>query len=113
MGCNSTMIRIDEIEQLELVITWKLLYIGFSKKEIFGQQFYFEDILKYGIKQIELGKENLLVYELISVYDFESSLCSDILYNLSKIENSNYEIEYRKIRAVIVYKSLLKKIIII
>lgn len=103
------MIRINEIKQLGLSITWKLLYIGFSKKEIFGQQFYLEDIIEYAIEQIELGEENQLVYELISIYEYETSLCSDILYELSEKENSNYEIEFRKIRVVIIYNSIITK----
>ena len=101
------MIKINEIENLGLKITWKLLYLGFSKNNSFDRQIYLNDIIKYAINQVELGEKNDLIYQLMCVYDYEELLALDILYKLGETENSCYNIEIRKIKVLIAYKCTL------
>lgn len=104
------IIKIDEIKKLGLKITWKLLYLGFSKNNVFKQFSLdldndLDEIVKYAIEKLELGEENDLLYEITSLYKYETSLAFDILYKLAEEENSDYEIEIRKIRLAIIYKN--------
>lgn len=96
------MIKIREIEKLNLRVSWTLLYLGFCENSTYGKQLLAEDIIEYAIGQLDEEHCADIVYELAGTYVSEKESICNILEELMESEDKNKEIEERKIRAVIV-----------
>lgn len=95
------MIEIKNFNQLGLFVTWRLLYIALCEKQL--QE---EDVIKYAIKQLEEGDDRSEVCELAGAYADEHEHIQNLLWELISQENTQNELERRKLRAVIVDKAL-------
>ena len=95
------MIKMKDIKELNFKITWKLLYRG-----ILNNQLTTEDIVEYAMKQLEKGDDRMEICELSGLRDSEIDDILDILNDLANEENSQSEIEERKLRAAIVRNAL-------
>lgn len=98
------MIRIEDIKELNLLITWKLLYRG-----ICDRQLEIEDVIVYAIEKLEEGDTRKEICELAGAYIGEREEICNLLYELAEQENTQIDFEARKIRAVIVSNALRTK----
>lgn len=98
------MIKLNEIKQLGLSVTWRLLYIGVQSKQIEA-----DEVIEYAVKKLEEGNEQEEVYELAGAYAEEYEEICNVLWKLAEQEDTQNDIENRKIRAVIVDKALKVK----
>ena len=95
------MIEIKNFNQLGLFVTWRLLYIALCEKQL--QE---EDVIKYAIKQLEEGDDRSEVCELAGAYADEHEHIQNLLWELISQENTQNDLERRKLKAVIVDKAL-------
>lgn len=95
------MIRLEDIKNLGLSITWRLLYIAICEKQL-GE----EDIIAYAIEKLEDGDTRSEICELAGARADETDDICRLLLRLAKQENTQDNIESRKIRAAIVSNAL-------
>lgn len=98
------MINLKDFDQLNIDITWKLLYIGIIRKQIAP-----ESVIEYAIKRLEDDEERIEICELAGTYADERDEVCELLWKLAEQDNSEDDMEERKIRAVIVYNVLKTK----
>ncbi|MDE7252852.1 MAG: DUF2247 family protein [Acetatifactor sp.] len=101
---NKTMIRLKDIKQLGLFITWRLLYLGVQSGHIET-----EEVIEYAIEKLEEGSEREEIRELAGAYAEEHEEICNVLWKLTEQEDTQNDIENRKIRAVIVSRVLKTK----
>ena len=97
------MIKLSEIKELDIKITWKMIFIGLCEKQISTK-----DVINYAVEQLSRSEEKIEVFELAGEnendYDHILSLVQKLQEN-----NLNYDIEKRKIRIAIVKNTISKK----
>lgn len=98
------MIKLKDIKQLGLSITWRLLYIGVQNEYI-----EVEEVIEYATEKLMEGDEREEICELAGAYAEEYEEICNILLKLTEQEDTKSDIESRKIRAVIVSKVLKNK----
>lgn len=98
------MIRLKDIKQLGLFITWRLLYLGVQSGHIET-----EEVIEYAIEKLEEGSEREEICELAGAYAEEHEEICNVLWKLTEQEDTQNDIENRKIRAVIVSRVLKSK----
>lgn len=103
-SANKTMIKIADIKELKLNITWKLLYRGLLEKQI-----SINEIVEYAKEQLEKGEDRIEICELAGSGDYDLEDVMDTLYELANEEENPDDIEDRKIRAARVNKLLKDK----
>lgn len=99
------MIQIENLEKLGLKITWKTLKIGFDDCSAFGKLFYSEEIIDYAINEMNNCSDENIISLACENYKKTQSIM-EYLILLSQEENSNYEIEFRKLRLIFVIDKL-------
>lgn len=97
------MIKIGDIKELNFTITCRLLCRGILKKQL-----AVEDVVEYAIEQLEKGNDRMEIYELAGGAGDTNDLLN-IMYDLAGEENSQDELEDRKLHAVILGKYLKQK----
>ena len=98
------MIKIADIKELKLNITWKLLYRGLLEKQI-----SINEIIEYAKEQLEKGDDRIEICELAGSSDYDLEDVMDTLYELAKEEKNPDDLEDRKLRAARVNKFLKDK----
>ncbi len=98
------MMTLECIKQFGLPITWRLLSIA-----ICDGYLQREDAIAYAIEQLEAGNGQIAVCELASTYPSEKDDISVLLKRLAAQEDTTNELEWRKLRAVIVNEALKEK----
>jgi len=100
------MIKLDNIKELGLKITWQLLHLGFQSCEIFNGSVSAEEVIDFAIELMEKDVDNLDIFELSCEYNTNVENISKCLEKLSYQENTNYNIEFRKWRVAYVINNL-------
>lgn len=98
------MIKLKEIKELGLSITWRLLYLGVQSEYIET-----EEVIEYATEKLEEGSEREEICELAGAYAEDHEEICNVLWKLTEQEETQNDIENRKIRAVIVSKVLKTK----
>lgn len=98
------MIKLEDIKELGLSITWRLLYLCVQSKHIET-----EEVIEYATEKLEEGSEQEEICELAGAYAEEYEEICNVLWKLTEQEETQNDIENRKIRAVIVSKVLKTK----
>ena len=98
------MIKIADIKELSLNITWRMLYRGLLEKQI-----SINEIVEYAIEQLEKGDDRIEICELAGSSDDDLEDIMDTLYKLAKEEKSQDDLEDRKLRAVRINNFLKEK----
>jgi hypothetical protein len=88
------MIKISDIKELKLNITWRMLYRGLLKKQI-----PISEIVEYAMEQLEKGDDRIEICELAGSSDNDLEDIMNILYELADEEKSQDDLEDRKLRA--------------
>jgi hypothetical protein len=88
------MIKISDIKELKLNITWRMLYRGLLKKQI-----PISEIVEYAMEQLEKGDDRIEICELAGSSDNDLENIMNILYELADEEKSQDDLEDRKLRA--------------
>ena len=101
------MTNLKEFRELGLKITWLLLFIGYKGNPVFSNELTTNQIIEYAIDTYSFNTTNNLLLELIIEKDTEK--ISRLLEKLSDIEDTCFDIEYRKWRALFVSKKIAKK----
>ena len=86
------MIKIADIKELKLNITWKLLYRGLLEKQI-----SINEIIQYAKEQLEKGDDRIEICELAGSSDYDLEDVMDTLYELAKEEKNPDDLEDRKL----------------
>ena len=96
-------IKIKDIKNLNFNITWRLLIKGLLERRI-----TVDDIIEYAVEQLEKGNDKIEICELAwNNGNMDETL--KCLYELADEEESEGELEERKLRAVILNNRLKKK----
>ena len=98
------MIKIADIKELKLNITWRMLYRGLLEKQI-----PVSEIVEYAMEQLEKGDDRIEICELAGSSDNDLEDIMSILYELADEEKSQDDLEDRKLRATRVNKFLKDK----
>lgn len=98
------MIKIADIKELKLNITWRMLYRGLLEKQI-----PISEIVEYAMEQLEKGDDRIEICELAGSSDNDLEDIMNILYELADEEKSQDDLEDRKLRATRVNKFLKDK----
>lgn len=98
------MIKIADIKELKLNITWRMLYRGLLKKQI-----PINEIVEYAMEQLEKGDDRIEICELAGSSDNDLEDIMNILYELADEEKSQDDLEDRKLRATRVNNFLKDK----
>ena len=98
------MIKIADIKELNLNVTWRMLYRGILEKQIL-----ISEIVEYAMEQLEKGDDRIEICELAGSNDNDLDDVINILYELADGEKSWDDFEYRKLRAVRVNNFLKEK----
>ena len=98
------MIKIADIKELKLNITWRMLYRGLLEKQI-----PISEIVEYAMEQLEKGDDRIEICELAGSSDNDLEDIMSILYELADEEKSQDDLEDRKLRATRVNKFLKDK----
>lgn len=98
------MIKIADIKELNLKITWKLLYRGLLKKQISANE-----IVEYAREQLEKGDDRIEICELAGSRDYYLEDIMNILFELAIEEQNPDDLEDRKLRAIRVNNFLKDK----
>lgn len=88
------MIKIADIKELKLNITWRMLYRGLLEKQI-----PVSEIVEYAMEQLEKGDDRIEICELAGSSDNDLEDIMSILYELADEEKSQDDLEDRKLRA--------------
>lgn len=97
------MIKLNDIRQLGLSVTWRLLYNGLCKKLL-----DVDEIIEYAIEKLEGGDDRKEICELAGSCADEKEDILNLLFKLIE-KNTQDDIENKKIRAAIVNKELKHK----
>lgn len=95
------MINLEDFKRLSIDITWRMLYRGIIKQQIRA-----EDVIEYAIEKLQNGDDDIEVCELAGTQANERNNICELLWKLAQLENTEDEMEDRKIRAIIVYNAL-------
>lgn len=98
------MIKIADIKELKLNITWRMLYRGLLEKQI-----PISEIVEYAMEQLEKGDDRIEICELAGSSDDDLEDIMNILYELADEEKSQDDLEDRKLRATRVNNFLKDK----
>lgn len=98
------MIKIADIKELKLSITWRMLYRGILKKQI-----PISEVIEYAMEQLEKGDDRIEICELAGSGCNDLDDVINILYELADEEKSQDDFEDRKLRAVRVNNFLKNK----
>lgn len=98
------MIKIADIKELKLNITWRMLYRAILEKQI-----SISEIVEYAMGQLEKGDDRIEICELVGSNDNDLDDVLNILYELADEEKSQDDFEDRKLRAVRVNNFLKDK----
>lgn len=98
------MIKIADIKELKLNITWRMLYRGLLEKQI-----PISEIVEYAMEQLEKGDDRIEICELAGSSDNDLEDIMSILYELADEEKSQDDLEDRKLRATRVNNFLKDK----
>lgn len=98
------MIKIADIKELKLNITWRMLYRAILEKYI-----SIREIVEYAMEQLEKGDNRIEICELAGSNDNDLDDVLNILYELADEEKSQDDFENRKLRAVRVNNFLKHK----
>lgn len=98
------MIKIADIKELKLNITWRMLYRGLLEKQI-----PISEIVEYAMEQLEKGDDRIEICELAGSSDNDLEDIMNILYELADEEKSQDDLENRKLRATRVNNFLKDK----
>lgn len=98
------MIKIADIKELKLNITWRMLYRGLLEKQI-----PINEIVEYAMEQLEKGDDRIEICELAGSSDNDLDDIMNILYELADEEKSQDDLEDRKLRATRVNNFLKDK----
>lgn len=98
------MIKIADIRELKLNITWRMLYRAILEKQIL-----ISEIVGYAMEQLEKGDDRIEICELAGANDNDFDDVLNILYELADEEKSQDDFEDRKLRAVRVNNFLKDK----
>ena len=98
------MIKIADIKELNLNVTWRMLYRGILEKQIL-----ISEIVEYAMEQLEKGDDRIEICELAGSNDNDLDDVINIIYELADGEKSWDDFEYRKLRAVRVNNFLKEK----
>ena len=98
------MIKIADIKELKLNITWRMLYRGLLEKQI-----PISEIVEYAMEQLEKGDDRIEICELAGSSDNDLEDIMNILYELADEEKSQDDLEDRKLRATRVNNFLKDK----
>lgn len=98
------MIKIADIKELKLNITWRMLYRGLLEKQI-----PINEIVEYAMEQLEKGDDRIEICELAGSSDNDLEDIMNILYELADEEKSQDDLEDRKLRATRVNNFLKDK----
>ena len=98
------MIKIADIKELKLNITWRMLYRAILEKQI-----SIREIVEYAMEQLEKGDDRIEICELAGSNDNDLDDVLNILYELADEEKSQDDFEDRKLRAVRVNNFLKNK----
>ena len=98
------MIKIADIKDLKLNITWRMLYRGLLEKQI-----PISEIVEYAMEQLEKGDDRIEICELAGSSDNDLEDIMNILYELADEEKSQDDLEDRKLRATRVNNFLKDK----
>lgn len=99
-----TMIKIADIKELKLNITWRMLYRGLSEKQI-----SIREIVEYAMERLEKGDDRIEICELAGSREHDLEDVMNTLYELANEEKSQDDLEDRKLMAVRVNKFLKDK----
>lgn len=94
------MIQIKKITNEGFKITWTLIFLGFKGSFTFYDTFDVEDILEYSRETLKENDYDKIVLELASEYKENTEEIHFLLSKLSESENSNENIELRKLRFI-------------
>lgn len=97
------MIKVEDIKQLGLTITWRLLYNGLCNRQISTN-----DIIDYAMEKLEEGNGENEVCEIAGAYAENKDEICDLLYELIETDTSD-DTENRKIRVAVVNRVLKNK----
>lgn len=103
------MIKVDDFKKYNFKVTWKAFYQGFKSDSILSNQIQPKEIIDYAISLLEAGESNEEVCDLAAAHEDNIEDVDKLLYNLSKNEKSNLELEFRKLRVIFVSKKLKEK----
>lgn len=97
------MIKLSEIKELDIKITWKMIFIGLCEKQISTK-----DVINYAVEQISNNEEKIEVLELAGESENDHEYILSLVRKLQE-DSLNYDIEKRKIRIAIVKNTISKK----
>ena len=103
------MIKLDDFKKYNFKVTWNALYQGFKGDSILSNQIQPKEIIDYAISLLEAGESNEEVCDLAAANEDNTEDIDKLLYNLSKNEKSNPELEFKKLRVIFVSKKLKEK----
>lgn len=98
------MIKIADIKELKLNVTWRMLYRGMLEKQI-----PISEIVEYAMEQLGKGVDRIEICELAGSNDGDLDDVINILYELADEEKCQDDFEDRKLRAVRVNNFLKDK----
>ncbi len=95
---------IENIKNLDINITWRLLYIAVQEKMISP-----EDVIEYAVDILMQGDDRMAICELAGADNNDLEYIKEKLFELVEDENSDKDFEERKIRAVVLSEELKEK----
>lgn len=95
---------IENIKNLDINITWRLLYIAVQEKMISP-----EDVIEYAADILMQGDDRMAICELAGADKNDLEYIKEKLFELVQDENSDKDFEERKIRAVVISEELKEK----
>ena len=98
------MKMIENIKNLNINITWRLLYIAVQEKMISP-----EDVIEYAADIFMQGDDRMAICELAGADNNDLEYIKEKLFELVQDENSDKDFEERKIRAVVLSEELKEK----
>ena len=98
------MIKIADIKELKLNVTWRMLYRGILEKQI-----PISEIVEYAMEQLGKGEDRIEICELAGSNNDDLDDVINILYELATEEKCQDDFEDRKLRAVRVNNFLKDK----
>lgn len=82
-SADKTMIKIADIKELKLNITWRMLYRGLLEKQI-----SISEIVEYAMEQLEKGDDRIEICELAGSRDHDVEDAMNTLYELANEEKN-------------------------
>jgi len=100
------MMKITDFIENDIKVSWKLLYLGFGGDAKFSGQLTGRDIVSYAISKSEENDCPLDVILLASANERNTEEIRGLLKKLSSDENTDIDIEFRKLRVLYVIQHL-------